>query len=145
MRYFAKITKQPEGGYLVVFPELSGCVTEGETLKEAQANAKELLDGWLSVICTQAKPLDSISVPKLRRGKDFYPIEVDALVARAVVLKLLRAACELSTADAATLVGMKLDEYNDFEVPLVVDSSTHTLSVFRAGSKHLATKKRKRA
>ena len=46
MRYFAKITKQSEGGYLVVFPELSGCVTEGETLKEAQANAQELLNGW---------------------------------------------------------------------------------------------------
>ena len=81
MRYFAKITKQSEGGYLVVFPELSGCVTEGETLKEAQANAQELLNGWLSVICAQEDPLDTISPPKVRRGKGFYPIEVDELVA----------------------------------------------------------------
>ena len=42
-------------------------------------------------------------------------------------------------ADAATLVGMKLDEYADFEVPLVVDS------VFSAKRKHSAVKKRKRA
>ena len=58
--------------------------------------------------------------PKVRRGKDFYPIEVDKLVARAVALKLIRTACELSIAEAATLVGIKLDEYADFEVPLVV-------------------------
>lgn len=145
MRYYAKITQQPEGGYLVVFPELTGCVTEGETLREAQANAKELLSGWLAVICTQAKPRDTISAPKVRRGKDFYPIEVGTLVAQAVVLKLLRAACELSAAEAATLVGLKLNEYTDFEVPLAVDSSVSTLRVFRASRKHGTTKKRKRA
>ena len=32
MRYYAKITKQPEGHFDVEFPELEGCFSQGESL-----------------------------------------------------------------------------------------------------------------
>lgn len=36
-----------EGGYAVTFPELPGCVTCGETLEEAVANAQDAKRAWL--------------------------------------------------------------------------------------------------
>jgi predicted RNase H-like HicB family nuclease len=38
---------EPEGGYSVVVPALPGCVTEGDTLEEVQANIVEAAEGWL--------------------------------------------------------------------------------------------------
>ena len=37
-----------EGGYCVRFPELPGCITCGDTLEEATANAEECKKTWIS-------------------------------------------------------------------------------------------------
>lgn len=47
--YYARITKQRGGGYLVEFPDLPGCLTEGNNVKTARANAREALSAWLFV------------------------------------------------------------------------------------------------
>ena len=36
-----------EGGYYVRVPALPGCITEGDTLEEAMANAKEVIEGYV--------------------------------------------------------------------------------------------------
>jgi predicted RNase H-like HicB family nuclease len=36
-----------EGGYTVIFPDLAGCVTEGDTLSEAIDMAIDAASGWL--------------------------------------------------------------------------------------------------
>jgi predicted RNase H-like HicB family nuclease len=36
-----------DGGYVVMVPRLPGCVTEGETVDEALANAKEVIELWV--------------------------------------------------------------------------------------------------
>ncbi|MGI5876182.1 MAG: type II toxin-antitoxin system HicB family antitoxin [Dethiobacteria bacterium] len=36
-----------EGGYTVIFPDLSGCITEGDTLSEAMDMAIDAASGWL--------------------------------------------------------------------------------------------------
>lgn len=46
MKYPAIVTKA-DGSYLVEFPGLEGCLTEGKSLAEAILNGKEALDGWL--------------------------------------------------------------------------------------------------
>jgi predicted RNase H-like HicB family nuclease len=38
-----------EGGYTVIFPDLPGCVTEGDTLAEAVDMAIDAASGWLLV------------------------------------------------------------------------------------------------
>ncbi len=38
--FSACIRKQRSGEYLVKFPDLPGCLTEGETLDEARSNAR---------------------------------------------------------------------------------------------------------
>jgi len=36
-----------EGGYTVIFPDLPGCITEGDTLSEAVDMAVDAASGWL--------------------------------------------------------------------------------------------------
>ena len=45
--YAAIFENCEEGGYSVSFPDLPGCFTEGDTLAEAIAMAKEAACGWL--------------------------------------------------------------------------------------------------
>jgi predicted RNase H-like HicB family nuclease len=40
---------EPGGGYSVLVPALPGCVTQGETIEEVQANVVEAAEGWLAV------------------------------------------------------------------------------------------------
>jgi len=45
--YCAVFKKAEEGGYTVTFPDLPGCITEGDTLEESYKNAKEALGLYL--------------------------------------------------------------------------------------------------
>jgi predicted RNase H-like HicB family nuclease len=38
---------EADGGYSVVVPALPGCVTQGDTIEEVQANIVEAAEGWL--------------------------------------------------------------------------------------------------
>ena len=38
-----------EGGYWAEVPAISGCMTQGETIRELLANVREAVDGCLSV------------------------------------------------------------------------------------------------
>ena len=42
-----------EGGYVVSFPELSGCLTVGDTVEEAQSNAMEAKREWLEAAAAE--------------------------------------------------------------------------------------------
>lgn len=41
------IPDENEGGYVVTFPDLPGCLTCGDTLESALANAKDAKKEWL--------------------------------------------------------------------------------------------------
>ncbi len=36
------------GGYFIEFPDLAGCVSDGDTIDEAIANGRDALDAWLA-------------------------------------------------------------------------------------------------
>ncbi|RJX28510.1 MAG: HicB family protein [Dethiobacter sp.] len=59
-----------EGGYTVIFPDLPGCITEGDTLSEAVDMAIDAASGWL---------LDSVEenkqIPKASDIKRVVPDE----------------------------------------------------------------------
>ena len=42
-----QLTAEEGGGYLVTFPELPGCMSDGDTLEEAIANAADAENEWL--------------------------------------------------------------------------------------------------
>ncbi len=48
-----------EGGFVVSFPDLPGCITSGETIEDAVRNAKDAKSAWL-----EAALEDGISIPE---------------------------------------------------------------------------------
>jgi antitoxin HicB len=57
-------TPQPEGGYTVASPVLPELVSEGDTLEEAQANARDAFDAVMELYAEQGRSLPaSISLP----------------------------------------------------------------------------------
>jgi len=42
--YQIDLIKEKEGGYTVVVPQLSGCISFGETVEDAIKNAKEAIE-----------------------------------------------------------------------------------------------------
>ena len=46
-----------EGGYTVVFPDLPGCITEGDTISEAVDMAIDAASGWLLTEAQVNRPL----------------------------------------------------------------------------------------
>ena len=46
-----KVVLEPseEGGYTAYVPSLPGCISEGDSYKEAQQNIKEAIEGWIEV------------------------------------------------------------------------------------------------
>ena len=41
------LSENEGGGYMIEFPDLPGCVADGETIEEAIESAKDALDAWL--------------------------------------------------------------------------------------------------
>jgi antitoxin HicB len=51
--YPAIFEEAAEGGYVVEFIDIPTCITEGDTLEEAEANAKDALSGVLSCLASR--------------------------------------------------------------------------------------------
>jgi predicted RNase H-like HicB family nuclease len=51
------IMSEAEGGYSVFVPELPSVATQGETLDEARANAREAIEGYLEVMHEDGLPI----------------------------------------------------------------------------------------
>jgi antitoxin HicB len=73
-RYSVVFTPDPEGGYVVTFPEIPHLATQGETLREARRMAQECLEGYLEVLMTQG-----CALPIAPRGRR-RPLLEDILV-----------------------------------------------------------------
>lgn len=41
------LTEEEGGGWLITFPDLPGCISDGETPAEAMMNGEDALDSWL--------------------------------------------------------------------------------------------------
>lgn len=53
----AVFTAQEEGGFAVEVPELPGCISEGETLEEAENNIQEAAQLYLETLEERGIPL----------------------------------------------------------------------------------------
>ena len=50
LNYRIRLEKEEEGGYTVIVPDLTGCVTFGGTVEEAIAMAKEAIEGYIETL-----------------------------------------------------------------------------------------------
>jgi predicted RNase H-like HicB family nuclease len=54
------IVGEPEGGYSVFVPELPSVATQGETIEDARANAREAIEGYLEVTREDGLPTPTV-------------------------------------------------------------------------------------
>ena len=57
LNYRIRLEKEEEGGYTVIVPALTGCVTFGETVEEAIAMAKEAIEGYIETLIDLGKEI----------------------------------------------------------------------------------------
>ena len=114
IHYFAKIEKESDGNYLVEFPELEGCLTEGKTLQSALKNAKEALDGYLASHCDRNLNLPK---PRVHKGKLYHAVPVDIRIAFAIHLRRLRKQKGLTQGEVAKKLGVSQQAYAKLETP----------------------------
>lgn len=53
----AIFTSQEEGGFTVEVPELPGCISEGDTLEEAEKNIQEAIELYLETMQERGIPV----------------------------------------------------------------------------------------
>ena len=63
MRRFTVLLYQEEGGYSVLVPSLPGCVTQGDTVEEALANAREAIEGHVAVMLERGEEVLDEPIP----------------------------------------------------------------------------------
>lgn len=49
-----------EGGFVAYYPELPGCITCGETVEQAAANASDAKKAWLEAFLSHGRNLKNI-------------------------------------------------------------------------------------
>jgi predicted RNase H-like HicB family nuclease/DNA-binding XRE family transcriptional regulator len=112
--FFARFTRQTDGEYLVEFPDLPGCLTEGKTIEEATVAAKEALSGWLYVALKHG---DNIPTPSVFHGRGYRPISPDANVSVPLVILWSRRRRGLTQSQVAHAMGISQQAYRKYEVP----------------------------
>jgi antitoxin HicB len=65
--YPVKLAKQPEGGFVVTFPDVPEAITQGESIDDALLHAVDALETGLSFYIDARKPLPVASPARGRR------------------------------------------------------------------------------
>jgi antitoxin HicB len=58
------LSKAEGGGYLIEFPDLPGCMSDGETPEEAFANGVDAMKGWIAACKKLKRPVPKPSVSR---------------------------------------------------------------------------------
>ena len=112
--YPAKFIKAAEGGYIVEFIDIPSCVTEGDTMEEAKAMAKEALSAMLFSLDSRKMAIPDPSVVK---KKGVHYIEPELKIAFAITLKKERERMGLSQKEIAKRMNVNWTYYQRIENP----------------------------
>ncbi len=64
VRWYPAVVERAEDGFGVVFPDVPGCVSAGDTVAEALANAAEALEAHLERLAAAGEPWPEPSPPE---------------------------------------------------------------------------------
>lgn len=99
------LTEDDGGGYLITFPDLPGCMSDGETEAEAIVNARDAFSAWMSARADMNKP-----IPKpTRHGETAQPVRLMQRLPRSLHASLV-ARAKVEGTSLNTLVTMLLAE-----------------------------------
>src|ERR1039457_1823789 len=51
------LSQEDGGGFLITFPDLPGCMADGETIEEAVTNGRDAFAAWISAVADMDKPV----------------------------------------------------------------------------------------
>jgi antitoxin HicB len=125
VEYYARITREAAGGFLVQFPDLPGCLTEGGTIEEALANAAEALSGWLFVA---VKENQDVPAPSVHHGRTYHRVEPDMDVTVPLLILWTRKKKGLTQNQMAEALGVSQQAYRKLEIPGKSNPRLKTLS-----------------
>jgi predicted RNase H-like HicB family nuclease len=69
MQYPLQIIADPDGGYVAIFPDLPGCMTQAETLGEIPAAAEDARRSWMTAVYEDGEEIPPPSYPEEYSGK----------------------------------------------------------------------------
>ena len=122
-----------EKGFWVEFPDLPGCVTEGDSFEEAQEMAKEALSVFLESMDSRKV---AIPLPSKIKGENIFFIEPDLNVAFAISLKRERERLGLTQKQVAEQANIKWAFYQRIENPRKSNPTLSTIEKLRAVFPH---------
>ena len=126
LRYPATIKyDKTDKAWYVNFPDLKGCFTDGETLDEARAAAKEVLNGYLEVAFARNV---KVHTPSEIKGKDVYYFTPDLYIAFAIQLRMDREKKGLSQGEIAKRLGVSYQAYQKLETPAKSNPTLKTIA-----------------
>ncbi len=124
LKYPARFIPEEVGGFFVEFVDLPGCVTEGDTMEEASAMAKEALTGWLGVAYDHNIHIPDPSAPG---GDDIRYIAPDPEVVMPIAIRKLRTERGLTQKQVADALGIKYQAYQRLENPRTFNATVKNL------------------
>ena len=63
------LTKEDGGGFLIEYPDLPGCMSDGNTIEETVLNGKDALKCWIEAARSTGREIPKPSGNKLPSGK----------------------------------------------------------------------------
>jgi antitoxin HicB len=69
MQYPFQVIADPDGGYVILFPDLPGCMTQAETVDEVPAAAEGARRSWISAVYQDGEEVPLPSYPEEYSGK----------------------------------------------------------------------------
>ena len=133
MHYNAIIWLETNDTYSVMFPELPGCFSMGDTLNEAKAHAREALNLYLEDTPIKAfdRPMTTYNLDDYKEFESDYievfPVEVDKNIAFALKLRWQREERGLTQAAMAERLGVRLSAYQRLENPSKSNATLKTI------------------
>lgn len=63
------LSKEEGGGYLIEFPDLPGCMSDGESIEETIANGNDAVKCWLAAAKEAGRDIPKPGKPETQSGK----------------------------------------------------------------------------
>jgi predicted RNase H-like HicB family nuclease len=63
-RFAIRPLPEDEGGYLIEFPDLPGCMSDGATIEDAITNDLDAMRGWIEAMRAEGHPIPRRPAPR---------------------------------------------------------------------------------
>jgi antitoxin HicB len=125
MLKYPAIFHPEDSGFSIEFPDLPGCLSEGNNLEDALAMAEEALNGHIGCLIEMDRDVPD---PSDIRGENIFYIPVEPEIAIPILLKKLRKLERLSQSDVARRINIAYQSYQRIENVKGFNASIKTLS-----------------